>query len=124
AHTGGALEAGRTGRAFSGLPFARLVAGWTLGGWVSPRAAGQFSTRYGNIEDLLLALEVVLPDGQVVRTKNVPRAAAGPSLREVFCGSEGTLGIVTEGTLLILPVPERPDVASFVFADLRGGLAT
>jgi len=121
---GGAYEAGLKARGFTGAHFPQSIDVSTVGGWVSTRAAGQFSTRYGNIEDLLLALEAVLPDGQVVRTKNVPRAAAGPNLREVFCGSEGTFGIVTEVTLRIFPIPERREVASFVFADLRDGLET
>jgi len=91
---------------------------------VATRAAGQFSTKYGNIEDLLLALEVVLPSGQTVRTKNVPRAAAGPNLREVFLGSEGTLGIVTEVTLKLHPLPEKRTVETYAFATMQDGLET
>jgi alkyldihydroxyacetonephosphate synthase len=94
----------------------------TVGGWVATRAAGQFSTKYGNIEDLLLALEVVLPSGHVARTKNVPRAAAGPSLQEVFLGSEGTLGIVTEVTLKLHPLPERRELSTYAFATMQAGL--
>jgi alkyldihydroxyacetonephosphate synthase len=94
----------------------------TVGGWVATRAAGQFSTKYGNIEDILLALEVVLPSGHVARTKNVPRAAAGPSLREVFLGSEGTLGILTEVTLKVHPLPERRELSTFAFATMQEGL--
>src|SRR5207245_2242885 len=78
----------------------------TVGGWVSTRSAGQLSTKYGNIEDMLLAFEAVLPGGRMVRTRPVPRAACGPDLRALFLGSEGTLGILTEATLRIHPVPE------------------
>ena len=46
----------------------------TVGGWVATRAAGQFSTAYGNAEDMVLALEAVLPDGSVIRTRETPRA--------------------------------------------------
>ena len=53
----------------------------TVGGWVATRASGQFSTGYGSIEDLLLDLEVVLPDGSVLRTRRTPRAAAGTPLQ-------------------------------------------
>jgi len=87
--------------------FPQSIALSTVGGWVATRASGQLSTRYGNIEDLLLAIEVVLPGGRVVRTFPAPRAATGPSLREIFLGSEGTLGIVTEVTLKLSPKPAR-----------------
>src|SRR5215467_13069698 len=86
------------------------------------RSAGQFSTKYGNIEDLLLGLEVVLPSGTVVRLEPFPRSSTGPSLQELFLGSEGTLGIVTEATLKIFPLPERREVASFAFPAVADGL--
>lgn len=78
----------------------------TVGGWVATRASGQLSTRYGNIEDLVLALEVVLADGRILRTFPAPRSSTGPDLRALFLGSEGTLGIVTEVTLRVSPRPE------------------
>ncbi|MDX1648821.1 MAG: FAD-binding oxidoreductase, partial [Myxococcota bacterium] len=78
----------------------------TVGGWVATRAAGQFSTAYGNVEDVLFALEAVLPDGSVLRTRATPRAAAGPDLRHLLLGSEGTLGLVTETTFSLRPLPE------------------
>jgi alkyldihydroxyacetonephosphate synthase len=87
--------------------FPQSIALSTVGGWVATRASGQLSTRYGNIEDLVLALEVVLPGGRVVRTFPAPRASTGPDLRQVFLGSEGTLGIVTEVALKISPKPAR-----------------
>ena len=67
----------------------------TVGGWVACRGAGQYSTRYGKIEDLVVGLEVVLADGTVVRTGGAPAAAVGPDLTQLFVGSEGTLGVVT-----------------------------
>lgn len=94
----------------------------TVGGWVATRAAGQFSTAYGSIEDLVLALEVVLPDGSVLRTRETPRAAAGPDLRQLFMGSEGTLGVVTEVTFSLRPLPEARRLAAFHFASLDSGL--
>ena len=77
----------------------------TVGGWVATRAAGQFSSGYGNVEDLVMDLEVVLPDGAVLRTRRTPRASSGPDLRQLFLGSEGTLGIVTEVTFSLRPLP-------------------
>ena len=94
----------------------------TVGGWVATRAAGQYSTAYGNIEDILLALEVVLPDGSVLRTRETPRASAGPDLRQIFLGSEGTLGVVTEVTFSLRPLPESEVRAAWHFADFDGGL--
>ena len=67
----------------------------TVGGWVATRSSGQFSSAYGSIEDVVMGLEVVLPNGDVLETRLTPRAAAGPDLNHIFLGSEGTLGIVT-----------------------------
>ena len=94
----------------------------TVGGWVATRAAGQFSTAYGAIEDLVLALEVVLPDGRILRTAETPRAAAGPDLRQLFMGSEGTLGVVTEVTFSLRPQPESQRLAAFHFPEFDAGL--
>jgi alkyldihydroxyacetonephosphate synthase len=94
----------------------------TVGGWVATRAAGQASTKYGNIEDLCLGLEAVLPSGDVVRLAPMPRSAIGPNLREIFLGSEGTLGIVTEVTLRIHPLPERRELMSFALERFEDGL--
>ena len=94
----------------------------SVGGLVATRSAGQFSTRYGNIEDLLLGLEVVLPNSTVARVGFNPRAAAGPSLREIFCGSEGALGIITEVTQRVFPLPERRAVQSYAFPSVAAGL--
>jgi len=94
----------------------------TVGGWVATRASGQYSTAYGNIEDVLLGLEVVLPDGQVLRTRRTPRASAGPDLRQLFLGSEGILGVVTEVTFSLRPLPEASRGQAFHFADLAAGV--
>ena len=77
----------------------------TVGGWVSTRASGQLSSRYGSIEDLVAGMEAVLPDGRIVRTRGTPRAAAGPDVSSLLIGAEGTLGIVTEVTLRVSPLP-------------------
>ncbi len=94
----------------------------TVGGWVATRAAGQFSTGYGSIEDMLFALEVVLPDGSLLRTRATPRAAAGPDLRQLFMGSEGILGVVTEVTFSLRPLPEASRAQAFHFERLEQGL--
>jgi alkyldihydroxyacetonephosphate synthase len=94
----------------------------TVGGWVATRAAGQYSTGYGNIEDVVLALEAVLPDGSVLRTRPTPRASAGPDLRQLLMGSEGTLGVVTEVSFSLRPLPEASVGQVFHFSDLEAGL--
>jgi len=72
-----------------------------LGGLVATRSIGQFSTLYGGIEDLVCGLEAVLPTGEVIRIRNVPRRASGPDLRHLFIGSEGGLAFITEVTMKI-----------------------
>lgn len=94
----------------------------TVGGWVATRASGQYSTGYGNIEDVILDLEIVLPDGRILRTRRTPRASAGPDLRQLFLGSEGTLGVVTEVTFSLRPLPEASRGQAFHFASLPAGL--
>jgi alkyldihydroxyacetonephosphate synthase len=95
----------------------------TVGGWVACRGAGQYSTRYGKIEDMVRGLEVVLADGRVVRTEgHGPRAATGPSLTQLFVGSEGTLGVITEARLAIHPLPAAEGRRAFGFASFEAGL--
>jgi alkyldihydroxyacetonephosphate synthase len=95
----------------------------TVGGWVATRATGQLSSLYGGIEDLLVALRVVLPDGRIVQTKKTPRAAIGLDTKAVFIGSEGTLGIVTEVTLRIFPLKPYRRFETLDFGDVTSGIA-
>jgi alkyldihydroxyacetonephosphate synthase len=94
----------------------------TVGGWVACRGAGQYSTRYGKIEDLVVGLEVVLADGTVVRTGGAPAAAVGPDLTQLFVGAEGTLGIVTRVWLRAHPVPPSTSTAAYWFASFEAGV--
>jgi alkyldihydroxyacetonephosphate synthase len=94
----------------------------TVGGWVACRGAGQYSTRYGKIEDIVTALQVVLADGRVVRTGGWPRGAVGPDLTQMFVGSEGTLGVITEATMRAHPLPAAERQAAFGFASFADGL--
>jgi alkyldihydroxyacetonephosphate synthase len=96
----------------------------TVGGWVACRGAGQLSTRYGKIEDLVAGLEVVLADGSVVRTGGSPAAAAGPDLDQVFLGSEGTLGIITRIWLRTHPVPAYQQIAAYALESFEDGIET
>ncbi len=74
-----------------------------LGGLVATRSIGQFSTLYGGIEDMVVGLEAVFPNGQICRIKNVPRRAAGPDIRHVVIGNEGALCFITEVTVKLFP---------------------
>jgi len=94
----------------------------TVGGWLACRSAGQFSTRYGKIEDMVAGMEVVLADGRVLRTGGAPRAAVGPDLNQVFVGSEGTLGVITEATLRVHPAAHADRGAVFGFPSFLEGL--
>lgn len=94
----------------------------SVGGWVATRASGQLSTGYGNIEEIVLDLEVVLPDGRRMSTRRAPRAAAGPDLRHLFLGSEGTMGIITAVTFSLRALPESTRGQAFHFASLGAGL--
>ncbi|HVC68401.1 MAG TPA: FAD-binding oxidoreductase [Acidimicrobiales bacterium] len=95
----------------------------TVGGWLACRGAGQYSNRYGKIEDMVLGLEVVLADGSIVHTGGRgPRSATGPDLTQLFVGSEGTLGVITEGRFRVHPVPEGEGRRAFGFATFADGL--
>jgi alkyldihydroxyacetonephosphate synthase len=91
----------------------------SLGGWIAHRAAGQFSTKYGKIEDIIMGMEIVLPQGDVINFKTIARASTGPQLDKLFIGGEGTLGIVTKATLKIWPYPENRTVISYSFATIE-----
>jgi alkyldihydroxyacetonephosphate synthase len=93
----------------------------SVGGWVSTRASGQFSTAYGNIEDIVYAVEAVLPDGTLVTLGKAPRAAAGPDLRQLLMGAEGTMGVITGVTLRLRRQPERRDFTTFFADDMAQG---
>jgi alkyldihydroxyacetonephosphate synthase len=98
----------------------------SVGGWLACRAAGQYSTRYGKIEDIVAGLEVVTARGNVVRTGSLagagPRAAAGPDLTQLFVGSEGTLGVITSARLRAHPVPPDERRAAWHFESFARGL--
>ena len=94
----------------------------TVGGWVACRGAGQYSTRYGKIEHMVVGLEVVMADGSVVRTGGYPAGAQGPDLTQLFVGSEGTLGVVTRVWLKAHPLAGAEQRAAYSFATFQDGL--
>jgi alkyldihydroxyacetonephosphate synthase len=94
----------------------------TVGGWLACRGAGQMSTRYGKIEDMVVGLDVVLADGTELHTGGWPRAAVGPDLTQLFVGSEGTLGIITGARLRLHPAPRFERRAAYAFTGFAEGL--
>jgi alkyldihydroxyacetonephosphate synthase len=95
----------------------------TVGGWIAAKGAGQASTGYGKIEDMVVALKVVTPAG-VIETKEYPRTAQGWDIFRLFIGSEGTLGIITEATLKIHNYrPQNTSYASFIFKSFEQAVA-
>jgi len=87
----------------------------TVGGWISARGAGQASTGYGKIEDMVVALKAVTPAG-VIETRDFPRTAQGWDIFRLFAGAEGTLGVLTEATLHIFNhAPLNTTSAAFIF---------
>jgi alkyldihydroxyacetonephosphate synthase len=94
----------------------------TVGGWLACRGAGQYSTRYGKIEDIVVGVDVVLADGRVLSTGGAPRQAVGPDLTQLFVGSEGTLGVITGARLRCHPIPPVERRLAYGFPSFAAGL--
>jgi alkyldihydroxyacetonephosphate synthase len=119
---GSTFEAALESRGYTMGHFPQSIDVSTVGGWCSTLAAGQFSTLYGNIEEMLLGCEVVVPGGDVWRLPATVRSSVGPDLKSVFIGSEGTLGVFTELTFRIHPQPKSRVGQSYRLKDLRSGV--
>lgn len=93
------------------------------GGLTATRSIGQFSTLYGGIEDMVVGLEAVFPDGSITRIKNVPRRAAGPDIRHIVIGNEGALCVITEVTIKVFRYqPENNRLFGFLVDDFGDGV--
>ncbi|MGH2947309.1 MAG: FAD-binding oxidoreductase [Solirubrobacteraceae bacterium] len=125
------VQAGKNGRELEAelnarglmLPHYPASVEWaTVGGYIAARGSGVLSTRYGKIEDLVLALRVATPAGGLVETVPVPRHAVGPELTQLFVGSEGTLGVITRATLQLVPLPAERRFAVVAFPTVAAGI--
>lgn len=95
----------------------------TVGGFLATRSAGQLSTRYGRIDDMVAGLDVILPDGTEVSLSAQPAAGAGPDLRRLFLGSEGGFGVIVEATLRLHRTAERRADLAALFPGFHQGIA-
>jgi FAD/FMN-containing dehydrogenase len=95
-----------------------------IGGLIGTNAGGSQAFRYGMMQDLVLGLEVVLPDGQVWNgLRAVQKDNAGYQLRKLFCGAEGTLGVVTRAVLRLHPAPNHRTAALLALPDMAAAVA-
>jgi len=120
---GMAFETALRDRGFTCGHYPQSISMSTVGGWAACRGSGQASSRYGNIENLIVGMKVVLPDGELLEVRHAPRRSVGPSIMDMFIGSEGLLGVIVELTLRIWRLPEHEIDTVVAFPDLDHGLA-
>lgn len=92
----------------------------SVGGWVATRSAGQASSGYGRIDELVEGVRLACPVGELT-TESVPASAAGPSLKELVVGSEGVLGVITQVTLQLRPLPVSRQYEGWLFKGFEQG---
>lgn len=92
----------------------------SIGGFAATRSCGQASAGYGRFDDMVVGLTVATPLG-ITRVGRGPASAAGPDLRQIFLGSEGTLGVITDVTVRVHPTSETPVYRAWWFPDFRTG---
>lgn len=92
----------------------------TIGGFAATRSAGQASSGYGRFDEIVTSIELTAPTGRL-RTRQTPHTAAGPSLRELVLGSEGTLGVITEVSCRVRPAPAERHYEAWMAESFEAG---
>lgn len=112
------LEWAANERGYATMHYPSSLTCSTVGGFLAHRGIGVVSTKYGKIDDMVLGMEVVLPNGDIIETSSAPKHAAGPDLNQIFIGSEGTLGIMTKAQMRIYDMPEERRFRGFLFQNM------
>jgi FAD/FMN-containing dehydrogenase len=99
------------------------VAVATVGGTIATNSLGYLGGKYGAMGEQVLGLEVVLPDGEILRTRGVEKASTGPALHRLFVGAEGCFGIITRAVLRLFPRPQERLLQGWRFPDFAAGFA-
>ncbi len=110
-----------TGHTLGHFPSSLMTA--TVGGYVATRSAGQFSSRFGKIEDMVISLRMVTGAGETLDTALGGSSAGSPDYNQILLGSEGTLGIVTRATLKVHPLPAAMAYEGARFGTIEAGLS-
>jgi alkyldihydroxyacetonephosphate synthase len=118
---GPALEQQLNAKGFTLGHFPQSFEYSSLGGWIATRSAGQNSTLYGKIEHRVECLRMAFPGGTIA-TPTVPAAAAGPDLNQIIAGSEGILGVITQATVRLAPLPRHYDYRGYLFPAFEPGV--
>lgn len=109
-------------RGYSLMHYPSSINCGTVGGFLAHNGIGVLSTKYGKIDDQCLSLEVVIPNGQTLKTSPVPKHSSGPNLTAMFIGSEGTLGVITKATFKLFKLPEVRKFRAFLFKSVEDGV--
>jgi len=119
---GGDLETQLNQKGFSLCHFPESFQYSTLGGWIAARSAGQQSTLYGKIEDMVESLRLITPAG-VVDSLPVPAAANGPDWDQLIIGSEGIFGIISRARMKLKILPQEKYYTAYLFNSFEAGMA-
>jgi len=102
--------------------FPQSIRSASVGGLIATRSTGQFSTKYGGVENYVVSIEAVLPDGRIVKTGDRPRSSTGPDINNLFIGSEGVFGIITKARLKVYRIPDKVSYHCFLYKDVFSAL--
>jgi len=122
--TGPALETFLNEKGYTCGHFPQSFEFSTVGGWIAAKGAGQASTGYGKMEEILLALTAITPSG-IIKSKAYPASSIGPDLFKLFLGSEGSFGVITSATLKIRKFNSKNSTkGSFIFKSFESAVET